>query len=42
MMVWAVGTLEGPPLFENAFQTQSGKTGCGGRNEGESEGGLNV
>jgi integrase len=26
MMVWAVGSLEGPPLFENAFQTQSGKS----------------
>jgi hypothetical protein len=25
MMVWAVETLEHPPLFQNAFQSESGK-----------------
>jgi hypothetical protein len=25
MRVWAVGSLERPPLFENASQTESGK-----------------
>lgn len=35
MMVWAVGSLEGPPLFENAFQTQSGKSQAKPGAEGE-------